>query len=272
MLSKRAPLADLLDYVRDLPAERRVSGLEALLIHVAGLAPQAEALNEAPAESRARVEELGRLWQNLEPYWSDRVIPPTRRWFQSIRPVNFPVRRLAGVAILLERAMRKGKMPLEDLIAHVRAGRASLEGATPTRRKKHPLLTQLVNWFRVSGEGHFWGDHYSFTARPATRRMDLIGEGAATSLVLNAALPAMLLAAQREGDDALAEAVRKLYGLVPPLQANHITQFMTHRLFGPDGLGADLINTERRRQALFQIFYSCCKGEDRDCKSCYYRQ
>ncbi len=171
--------------------------------------------------------------------------------------------------MLLARAMERGKQPLADLTDHIRQGMASLEGAAPARRK-HPLLVELIGWFRVGGEGHFWGNHYSFTAKPAARVMDLIGEGTALSLVLNALLPATLLVARREGDDALAEAAHRLFGLVPPLQPNHITEFMTRRLFGEDEKSIKLINTERRRQALFQIFYHCCQGEERHCDTCYY--
>jgi len=173
------------------------------------------------------------------------------------------------VALILARSLRAGKRPLADLLERIGAGRASLENAQPTKRR-HPLLAELVEWFRVGGAGHFWGTHYSFAAKPASRTMDLIGEGAALSLVLNALLPVALLAARRAEDTALAESVRRLYALVPPLQPNHITQFMTARLFGPNEQAAKIINTERRRQGLFQIFYTCCNAEERHCSACYY--
>jgi hypothetical protein len=100
--------------------------------------------------------------------------------------------------------------------------------------------------------------------------MDLIGEGAAMSLILNALLPAALLSAQRSGDGELREVVVRLYGLIPPLQNNHITEFMTHRLFDDDEHAIKLLNTERRRQALFQIFYTCCNAEERNCGKCFF--
>ena len=45
---------------------------------------------------------------------------------------------------------------------------------------------------------------------------------------------------------------------------------MTARLFGPNEQAAKIINTERRRQGLFQIFYTCCNAEERNCSACYY--
>ena len=269
LLAKRTPLAEMGDYVRELDSADWPTGFEALLIHMAGLAPTDEQLTKAPPEAVARAERLAELWQRWEPVWADRAIEPTRRWFQGLRPVNFPLRRLAGVAVLLAHMMRVDRAPLADLIGHIEAGRASLEGAVP-RRKRHPLLMDLVGWFRVEGKGHFWGTHYSFAAKPAGRTMDLIGEGAATSLVLNALLPAALLSARRIENEAQTEAVQRLYGLVPPLQPNHVTEFMTRRLFGDSERGKTLINTERRRQGLFQIFHHCCNAQERHCGECYF--
>jgi hypothetical protein len=270
LLAKRTPLAEMMDYARELDAAQWPTALEALLLHVGGLVPEDESLStKAPEAARERADRLRTQWRRLEPYWSDRAIPPTQRWFQGIRPVNFPVRRLAGVAALLARAMRSGKMPLADLTERLHAGARGLESARPAR-KRHPLLVDLVEWFKVGGEGHFWGTHYSFAAKPSARAMDLIGDATALSLAFNALLPAALLAARRADDEELATAVQRLYALFPPLQPNHITEFMTLRLFGEGKRASQLITTERRRQALFQIFHACCQGQELHCDACYY--
>ncbi len=268
LLAKRTPPAEMAEFARELDPARRPAAYEALLMHVAGLAPAEEDLASAPEEARARAATLAELWARWERCWCDRVIPPTRRWYQGIRPVNFPTRRLGGVALLLARAGVRGKRPLADLLARLEAGRLALESTGP-RRKRHPVLEDLLQWFMVPGVGAFWGNHYSFTAKPATRTMDLIGEGTALSLVLNALAPAALLAARRSGDEAMARAAQRLYALVPPLQPNHITEFMTRRLFGDETRARGIITTERRRQALFQIFHHCCRGEERNCDACY---
>ena len=272
LLAKRTPVAELAEEVRELDPAQWPTALEALLIHVAGLAPDDAALAAAPEESRARAKELRGHWRRFEPYWEDRVIPPTRRWFQGIRPVNFPTRRIAGVAVMLARALRGGKLPLANLLDRIRAAGPSLENAAPGRRTKHPVLMDLVNQMRTDGHGHFWGTHYSFTARAAARPMDLIGEGTALSLVLNAVLPAVVIAARRESDPLLEANARRLFALVPPLQSNHITDFMTRRLFGESERAGHLITTERRRQALFQIFHHCCNSEAAHCETCFYLQ
>lgn len=269
LLAKRTPLAEMLDFARELPEPDWALGLEALMLAVAGLLPDDAGLADAPPEARERAKRLRALWQRLEPWWSDRVIPPTRRWFQGIRPVNFPTRRLAAMALLLARSLRQGRMPLEALLARLRSGAPTLQHTVP-RRRRHPLLKDLLDWLVVPGEGHFWGTHYTFTARPAASAMNLIGESTAMSLVFNALLPAALMMARREGDQRLADAVMRLFRLIPPLQNNHITTFMTRRLFGDGEAAGALLNTEQRNQGLFQIFHHCCHGEAHNCDACYY--
>ncbi|MCE5228418.1 DUF2851 family protein [bacterium] len=282
LLAKRTPLSEVLDFAAELDEQDRATGIEALLLAVAGLLPNTLEMIDAPPESVERRDKLATLWTKWESYWCDRLIPLSRRWMQGTRPVNFPTRRLAGVAVLLARALNRNERVnksnvassrsdlLTQLIERIKAGEGALQ--SPVRRKKiHPVVEDLVNWFRVRGEGHFWGTHYSFTAKPAGRTMDLIGEGAALSLVLNALAPAALLAARRSSDQTLEAAVCRLYALVPPLQQNHITEFMSKRLFGDSEWAKGIINTERRRQALHQIFYTCCNAEERHCDQCYFR-
>jgi hypothetical protein len=183
--------------------------------------------------------------------------------------VNFPARRLAAMAFLLARADVSGRSMLTDLETLARQFADALASARPSKRI-HPAVKALDRWFEVKSVGTFWEGHYSFTAQPAPRPAALLGASTARSLAFNALLPALGLLARRRGDNDLAALVQRLYAIYPPLQPNHITEFMTRRLFGDDRANQSLINTERRRQALFQIFYSCCNGEERICDRCYY--
>lgn len=269
LLAKRAPAAELLDYARELPPADLRAGIEAMLLHVAGLVPPPGELEEAPDESRAYAVRLATLWKKFEPYWSDRRLAPTRRWYRGIRPVNFPARRLAAVAALLARSVEQGRPMLADLRSRVESAAGSLAEARPARRM-HPLIRELIDWFLLKDERGFWTNHYSFTAAPARQSMQLIGDSTARSLIFNALAPALVLVARHEENAALLNAARKLYSIFPPLQANHVTEFMLRRLFGEGPRGGTLITTERRQQGLFQIFYSCCSSEERHCDSCYY--
>lgn len=269
LLAKRAPLGRLYDDAAEFESGERRLVIESILFHIAGLAPEPSEIDAAPEESLAYLRRLEAAWERVKPYWSDRLMTPTRRWFQGIRPVNFPTRRLAAIAGLIARSVETRRLPLEDIGQRVRAHTASLEKAKATRRL-HPAIRDLTGWFTEGESDSFWSDHYSFNARRASRTMVLIGDMTARSLVFNAVLPALALLGRRDKDEALTRAVRRLYSIFPPLQANHITRFMERRLFGDSGRAKALITTERRRQGLFQIFYSCCNGEVRNCESCYY--
>lgn len=269
LLAKRAPLAELLDYSGELPESDRRIAIESLLLHVAGLVPSEEELGEAPGDSRDYASQIELIWKRFEPFWSDRRIAPTRRWYRSIRPVNFPCRRIAAIAELLARTQREGRKPLEQIESIITPWMRELEAAKPAR-KPHPVIKELCAWFEVEAPHSFWTTHYSFTAKPSARPMALLGESTARSLVFNAVLPAVALAAERTSNESLARAIHKIYAIFPPLQSNHITEFMTRRLFGDDRSASALVATERRQQAMFQIFHSCCNGEEKHCDSCYY--
>jgi len=269
LLAKRAPLADLLDEARQLPPEERRLGIEAILLHVGGLVPDAGERTLPDEETRAYRERVHELWSRFAPAWSDRLMPPTRRWFRGLRPVNFPLRRLSAVAALLNRGLRTGRTPLAEAAAHLRALAPTLETAPATRRA-HPAVRECVRWLRVEGDQTFWARRYTFAAEPAARPLDLIGEATARSLALNAMLPALVVYARRQEDAGLERAARRLFEIFPALPPNHITTFMGRRLFGDSPRARDVFKTERRQQALFQIFYACCSGEERHCDLCYY--
>lgn len=269
LLAKRAPLRELIDYAEELdPADRRM-GIESILVHVAGLAIPADDLGEAPPESVEHARELERHWARFEPYWADRTLAPTRRWFRGIRPVNFPPRRLSAIAQILAGSIGAEQPPLRGLYSLVRDAAEELARA-PAKRRIHPVIRRLVDRFRPQTPGDFWMTHYSLTARPAAREMALIGESTARSIVFNAVLPALAMQARAESDRDGEDAALRLFAIFPPLQSNHITQFMTARLFGESDRAIDLLTTERRRQAMFQIFHACCIGEERYCDQCYY--
>lgn len=269
LLAKRAPRCEMDDYARELPPAERGAAFESLLLHVAGLVPPDVEMEEAPDDAKRHADRLRAIWTRFEPYWSDRRIAPTRRWYKGIRPQNFPTRRLAAVAGVLWRSLSSGVEPLADLEGRVRRRLDELRAVRPGKRIPR-AVKDIVEWFESSGPDRFWETHYSFAAKPAPRAMALIGESTARSLALNAAAPALALLARERADPELGEAARRLYAAFPPLQPNYITEFMTRRLFGEGGRAKGLLTTERRMQGLFQIFHSCCNGEDKHCDACHY--
>lgn len=274
LLAKRAPLADLKREYEALHENaaspvRAARFLESLLLHVGGLVPPSSGSGESPPDVIKHVENLKADWAALEPYWADRVIPPSRGWHRDIRPVNFPPRRLAAVAQLLVRSFEAGATPLEEAIDYVREAVRILDTERGTRRSVK-AARKLGEYFELEDSGGFWNRHYSFQARRAARPSRLIGESTGRSLAFNAMLPAAALAARMRGDEKLAVDVRRLFEVYPRLPGNHIVNFTRERLFGRAGEPRGLLRTERRQQGLFQIFHSCCNGATHHCDCCHY--
>jgi len=156
LLSKRVRLEELYDHTRGLEGGERARAMQAILLAVGGMtkwngletkrkgetskagtrkkisqndsdtdsdpASSADSAVTSP-DSDSVTEEYSvscsEVWREARPYFTDRMIPPTRRWWKGVRPANFPPRRLAGVTHLLTRlAGRKG--PTSTLLAHLR--------------------------------------------------------------------------------------------------------------------------------------------------------
>src|SRR5690606_21322044 len=100
LLSKRAPVSELADLASDVPEANRPAFHLSVLMHVAQIAPAEDSPGWDDA-TRAFVEELRGHWRHARPYFADRLLPPTRRWFAGMRPPGFPTRRLTAVALLL---------------------------------------------------------------------------------------------------------------------------------------------------------------------------
>lgn len=267
LLSKRAPRAELRRSAADAPPEDRTTLMEAIFFHVACLMPPEPSAEDLDPARVRYLERLASHWEAERPVWADRLMAPTRRWYRGLRPGNYPCRRLSALAYLLDSEQNDCGL-LEEYAAMVRG---FLPGdLIPTKGRISPALRRMIERVTVEGEESFWTTHYSFSAKPAPRPMKLLGDGTARSVVLNAVLPSLELLARVENDSKLSGTVRKLYASFPPLPANHITEFMSKRLFGTTEAGVALTNTERRRQGLFQIFYSCCKGETGSCAQCHY--
>lgn len=307
LLAKRTPVEELKDYLRDTPPPELSLALEAVLLHVAGLATPAGPVEAAPAgedlfsgpegaaagspeeagdadgagrgdqpepcrasaldpETLVYLDRLHRHWSELSGYFTDRIIPPTRRWYDGVRPPSFPGRRLAGVARLLAGFdFRRGL--LDGLARRVDEARLRQPRTVRDFRRE---IAQLSLLFAAEGES-YWSRRYTLGGRPAPRRMQLIGDDRAASVLYNALLPNVLLYARRRKNSALEEFVWRLHENFPALPGHSVTRFMTARLFGPAGPPPVLdFRYEKFNQALLHIFSECCNDAARSCEDCVF--
>ena len=117
-----------------------------------------------------------------------------------VRPGNHPLRRLEGLAALLDRHLEPGLAA--SLAQHLAGGTAGLIGA-------------------LAVGGH---------AGPETA---LIGRGRALEMAVNVALPTLDAWGGIQGDPGLRELCRRLYLEMPALQENTITREARRLAGGP---------------------------------------
>ncbi|MCX7718158.1 MAG: DUF2851 family protein [Candidatus Sumerlaeaceae bacterium] len=276
LLAKRTPLEELRLYLRDLSPADATAALEAILLHVANLAAPPSAPDSAgdpcaaapaDAETQAYVNDLNRWWTEFAGYFEDRIIPPTRRWFSGVRPVNFPVRRLAGVArILVKHDFRAG---LTDALMRQMEVSAAREPRTASEWRR--AVTTLTQLFEQPADG-YWGYRFTLAGKRAARAAHLVGEERARTILFHTLLPLAILQARERKHERLEAYLWRLHDNFPALAENSLVRAMRRRLFAdaPPPAGINF-RMERYQQALYQIHHECCANAARDPHGCLFR-
>lgn len=242
-LTVRVPLRSLLGLP---PLE-----IEARLLGAAGLIP--------PPETDERAALLRRLWtasrKNLP---NPRMGAMSRQeWrFAPMRRGNAPTRRVAALAALAARhADRLGSM-LDGMIKEAAQG----DPGRGWRRRWEYFAA------KCGGEGDpYWAEHDEI-GRPSRRRSRrLVGESRARDIWINAALPALVLIAERRGDEQLRERAFQLYRKHPPLQSNYKTRWIAENALRQP-VGSDKRMTARQQQGAIDLYSLFCRP--RRCAEC----
>ena len=287
LLAKRVPIEELKIFLREVALTDLAVTLEAILLHTSNLVPPTpDQAKQAPCPSAdllgdglvsneisddaSRDKYLNSIherWQQYQALFLDRVLPASRRWFSSVRPVNFPMRRIAGVAQLLAHFdFRRGL--LQHFIFRLQD---SMDRQAKTSRDFRREIKCLAGLFETHNQT-YWNDHYSFNSKQTASSMQLIGEDRALSVLYNAFLPLALLHAREQNRPELETYLWRLHENFPALPENTVTRFMRRRLFGASG-GMDGVTfrLEKDNQALFQIFHECCSDQTLSCEECIFK-
>lgn len=262
LLSKRVPVAELADLAADVPEAARPAFHLGVLLHVAQLIP-AEDSPDWDDATRAFIAELRGHWRHARPYFADRLLPPTRRWFAGMRPPGFPTRRLTAVALLLGRMLDR-KAPLFPAFCAA-AEAVRTESLTPASWRK--IWGELTAPIEVEAPTQYFATRFTFGGK-AGKPLALLGEPAARTLVFNTLLPLAILRARRAGNERLERQAWTLLQRFPALEENSVTRFMRKRLLGDEGVHASLFRMEFFQQSLYKVFSDCCAHNERSCTDC----
>ena len=177
--------------------------------------------------------------------------------------MNFPTRRIAGVARLLSGF--DFRMGLLRRFAD--QSEQSMARQPKTSRDFSREIKQLSLIFSSQGDS-FWSRRFTWTGKTSARPMQLIGDDRAASIFFNALLPMLILHARRRSHTSLEEYLWRIYEHFPALPENSITRFMRQRLFGMNPPKWFDPKFEKWHQSLFQVFHDCCNSNALTCEDC----
>ena len=224
LLAQRLPLASLRANPKDI---------EAILFGTAGFLESPD-LGIFGTDTRTYVRALWDRWW-LHRDKMQRLILPKKLWRMSgARPLNHPQRRLAALALIVQ------KWP------------AFLKSLGKTDGK-------TVRGFLLALEHPFWNFHYTLTSESANKPMALIGDSRATEILANVVFPFLLA----EGKEVWSE-----YAKLPSELTNRRLETGATRLFGNDPRRASFLRTVAHQQGLLQIYEDFCLQDNSDCAQC----
>lgn len=259
-LARAVPWHDLQRCLYGIPPQDHGVAAEALLLGLAGLVPPSMPTSAVlDAETRQYIRVLHEYWHTFpadvqQCAWHD------IDWRQPhVRPSNTPQRRLAGMARLL--AQYHGTSLLDAALALCRTPGSGTD--TRTARALGHALAHLLDvptqsyWTR---RAHL-GDRLSKEQR-------LIGVQRASTVVIDAMLPVVLLHAQRTADVALSDRLLACYHAAPRLPDNYLLRYMRHRMLGNDPALLAHVTGARQQQGLLQLFTDFCGNDEGNCQGC----
>ncbi len=242
-LAGAVPLA-LLERIEARGEADRSLPAEALLMGAAGLLPRQR--GGLPAGGHALL--LDELWRGLG---SIRAAAPDAWQFRTVRPANWPPRRIAAAARIFTRPRGGPASFAEALLAEIELAAG--------RRDRNALR----DWFTVEEPPDaFWSRHYDFQ-RPAGRPAPhLVGRARALEIIVNAVLPFATAVARRQGRPALAAASDSIRADLGAGGWNEQTRYMAATL----GVGRRGLGRACAQQGLLRVFRHWCK--DKRCETC----
>ncbi|MDO9334664.1 MAG: DUF2851 family protein [Dehalococcoidales bacterium] len=244
ILAEQLPLASLESVAQETLEESALARLEALLLGTAGFLPSQRVdtlLSTCDEEWTQAVERDWRVSQR-QPALS------TTDWrLFRVRPGNFPLRRLAGMARLLWQYRRRGLL----------AGLVELVKQT----SPDDGWCQVEAGLMVKADG-YWADRFDLGKQCRGLDQFLIGRSRAKEIIVNVLFP--FIAASGEGDcqPGIGEKVFELYCDYPPAAENTIERHMRVQL----GVKRALLNSARRQQGLLHLYKRfCTQGRCGEC-------
>jgi len=234
-LAKRVPLL-LLELLALNSNSERLLRQQVLLMATAGLLPSQRSGDLSEVRENTYVNELETLWRSSE----RGDIMSVKDWQTfHVRPGNSPLRRIAGMCLLLQRYQETGLLQ----------GLTQLVGEVTLEKSRGQLEVGLM----VRGDD-YWTSHFDFYKQCAGLSPWLIGPDRSVDIVINVLLPFTCAWSKKNGWEELAEKAEALFRSYPALATNTIERHMRKQF----GLRGAQVNSARRQQGLLYLYKNRC--------------
>ena len=239
-----------------LPAKQgeRVLHIQALLFGLSGLMTDDK-------EKKSGFAKLMPIWKSFR----DRIPPSpltAKDWsFRAIRPANYPYRRIAGLAYLIERHQREGMFA--DFIKKYQKILTSSGHETPDKK----TLNTFNDFFCVSAED-YWANHYTPDGKTLAQSQQLVGSGRSREIIINIGLPIGLIFARAGKFKDLETGLNALFQIGKKASDHKLLRFMKHYIFGNREEMLGVLHSEKQIQGLMQVYQDFCTQNQNNCLHC----
>jgi len=258
--------------------------IQSVLMHLSGLFP-AEAPPDRDEETTRFFDFLRGIWEDFAERTSYFPMDPGK-WQLRVRPPNSPLRRLAAASLWVHRYREQSpflKMvhifrdlsefdtrfaPEYDRFRRDLRVKDRSYRKGDIRKRYMNGLRQLFALFRC-GEDKYWSSRYSLGGKRLSRPVSLLGESRIGEVVVNVAIPLLLLHFRQRAKE-YESTLYLLYNFLPKLQENNVTRFMRHRLLGKQRNDVP-IESAVAQQGLHQLFRDYCSKDRGGCLDCNFQ-
>ena len=228
--------------------------LEAALLVTSGFMDEHEPQDDpGDGPTKAYRRDVTRAWAELSIPAPAARLSPSYWHMGGTRPVNNPVRRIAGLACLCGRHLHEG------LFAHFLRVVNTVQ-PPPKGRPDTALRNALLDEF-LDLQHPYWSFHYTLGGATLTRPRALVGRERATAILIDVLLPMLLAHAEEEGDRELAGKLHVVWRGLPRRPDNAVTRRMEQVIFESRDAAGKVVVSTRRQQGLHQLYRDCCRTE-----------
>lgn len=221
---------------------------EAILFGVAGLLPLSSSVKTK--ESKTHVRKLKEVWKAYKDTYKGELLNETEWQFFRLRPENFPNRRIAGAAMLIEQIVSDNVF--KSIVQIIQT-----DSIDNTEK-----LKKLFSFLTIKANG-FWENHYTFAESASKPIKLLVGKERAVELIINVIIPISLLYARIFKKSNVRKNALSLFENIKSSKSNAVLRIIDEQLVK----SRFKLDTASLYQGAVQLYkFYCAEEKCEDCE------